>query len=86
MGIVIITATTQLYKHGIYCIYQPTSEEFFRSSYSNSCLTSLTPCHFCLGVISLPEAMVTTRRTVREQSKLMGMDLSVSPELFSVPF
>lgn len=84
MGIVIVTATTQLYKHGIYCIYQPTFEEFFRSPYSNSCPTSLTPCDFCLGVTSLPEAMVTMQGIVREQSKLMGVDLSVSSELFSI--
>lgn len=34
MGIVTITSTTQLYKYGIYCIYQPTFKEFFISPYS----------------------------------------------------
>lgn len=45
-------------------------------------LTSSTPCHFCWGVTSIPEATGLTQRIVREQSKLMGVDLSVSPELF----
>lgn len=81
-----ITATTQLYKHGIYCIYQPKFKEFFRSPYSSSCLTRLTLCHFWVGVSSLSEAMARKLRQNEAQRKLMGVDLRVSPELFYIGY
>lgn len=58
-----------------------------KNSSDHLCLTILTLCHFWAGVSSLSEAMARKPRQNRKnkaQRKLMGMDLRVSPELFSI--